>query len=84
MAALVYALKWDYLGGLGDWAGMRTSWWDTKPAKTEITREVQKAAGGGENKKDKPVPALPPNSTAFYTQIEFEAKVLLQTKLMLH
>lgn len=74
MAALVYALEWDYLGGLGDRAGMRTSWLRLKPAKTEITREVQKADGGGEDRKDKTVSALPPHSTAFYTQIKFEAQ----------
>lgn len=74
MAALVYALEWDYLGGLGDWAGMSTSWLRLKPAKTEITGEVQKADGGGEDRKDKPVAALPPNSTAFYTQTKFEAQ----------
>ena len=74
MAALVYALEWDYPGFLGDWAGMMTSWLRLKPAKTEITREVQKAGGGGDDRKDKPVSALPPNSTAFYTQIKFEAQ----------
>lgn len=74
MAALVYALEWDYLGGLGDRAGMRTSWLRLKPAKTEITREVQKADGGGEDRKDKTISALPPHSTAFYTQIKFEAQ----------
>lgn len=72
--ALVYALERDYLGGLGDWAGMRTSCLRHKPAKTEITQEVQKAGGGGEDRKDKPAPALPPNSTAFYTQIELGAQ----------
>lgn len=61
-------------GVLGDWAGKMTSWLRLKPAKTQITQEVQKAGGGGENRKDKPVPALPPNSTAFYTQIKFEAQ----------
>lgn len=74
IAALVYALEWDYLGGLGDWAGMRTSRLRLKPAKTEITREVQQAGGGGEDRKDKPVSALPPNSAALYTQIKFEAQ----------
>lgn len=74
MAAVVYALEWDYLGGLGDWAGMRTGWLRLKPAKTEITLEVQKVDGGGEDRKDKPVSALPPHSTAFYIQIELEAQ----------
>lgn len=63
MAAVVYALEWDYLGGLGDWAGMRASWLRLNPPKTEITHEVQKAGGGGEDRKDKPVSALAPNST---------------------
>lgn len=61
-------------GGLGDWAGMRTSWLRHEPAKTEIPREVQKAGGGGEHRKDKPAPALPPSSTALYTQIELRAQ----------
>lgn len=74
MAALVYALEWDYLRGLGDWAGMRASWLRLNPAKTEITQEVQKAGGGGEDRKDKPISALPPNSTPFYTQTKFEAQ----------
>lgn len=73
MAALVYALEWDY-PRYWDWAGKMTSWLRLKPAKTQITQEVQKAGGGGENRKDKPVPALPPNSTAFYTQIKLEAQ----------
>lgn len=80
MAALVYALEWDYPGVLGDWAGMTTSWLRLKPAKTEITREVQKADGGGDDRKDKPVSALPPNSTAFYTQIKFEGRGLVRDK----
>lgn len=74
MAVLVYALEWDYPGVLGDWAGMKTSWLRLKPATTEITREVQKVGGGGDNRKDKPVSALPPDSTAFYTQIKFAAQ----------
>lgn len=84
-AALVYVVEWDYPGFLGDWAGTTRSWLRLRPGKTELTREVQKAGGGGDNRKDKPVSALPPNSTAFYTQIEFAAtEVLLETKLRLH
>lgn len=45
-----------------------TSWLRLKPAKTQITRGVQKAGGGGEDRKSKAASALPPHSTAFYTQ----------------
>ena len=73
---LLWFMHWNGIiwGGLGDWAGMRTSRLRLKPAKTEITREVQQAGGGGEDRKDKPVSALPPNSAALYTQIKFEAQ----------
>lgn len=45
MAALVYALEWDYPGFLGDWAGMTTSWLRLKPAKTEITERCRRRVG---------------------------------------
>jgi len=72
--SLVYALEWDYPGVCSDWAGMTTSWLRLQPTKTEITGEVQKAGGGGDDRKGKPTSALPPNSTAFYTQIKFAAQ----------
>lgn len=59
---------------LGDWAGIKSGWLRLKPAKTEITGEMQKVAGGGDNQQDKHISALPTSAAAFYTQIKFAAQ----------
>lgn len=80
MAALVYALEWDYLGGLGDRAGMRTSWLRLKPAKTEITREVQKADGVERTGRIRPYQPFHPTVQPFIHKSSSKRKGLVTDK----